>query len=232
MSREIIPPLPLKTPTFGTFSMVARDSKSGLFGVAVASGSTSVGGRVPYAKPGVGVVATQGYTNTVYGTRGLEFMEKGMIPREALNRVLREDPGREFRQVAIMDAEGDKAVFTGRSVPGWRGESIGKYSVAIGNLLAGSGVIRRMSEEFERSSGGLAWRMIRGLEAASESGGDRRGEFSAAIILVGKRGVEVEMRVDEHTAPIKELGRKLGIYFRQSNLSYNSGSHFQSQKTG
>lgn len=200
-----------KMPVSGTFSIVARSPEPGLLGVAVATGSTSVGDRVPHAKPGVGVVATQGYTNVAYGIKGLELMERGLSPREALDEVLRRDPGREFRQVAMMDAEGRKAVLTGRRVPEWRGESVGEDYIVIGNLLAGREVIGRMADEFKRSAGSLAWRMTRALEAASESGGDRRGERSAALIVVGAKSVEVEIRIDEHRTPIQELSRKLGV---------------------
>lgn len=205
-----------KIPAIGTFSIVARSPESGLLGIAVASGSTSVGDRVPHAKPGVGVVATQAYTNVAYGTRGLELMKQGISPKEVLNRILREDSGRELRQVAMMDAEGNKTVFTGRKVPGWSGESISKDYIVIGNLLAGKEVISRMAEEFEQSAGGLALRMIKGLKMASESGGDRRGERSAALIVVSANSVEVEVRVNKHRTPIKELSRRLELHLHYS----------------
>jgi len=144
---------PCEEPVYGTFSIVARSSKFGLLGVAVASGSISVGNRVPHAKPGVGVVATQAYTNIAYGTKGLELMEGGTLPKEALDRILNEDSGRELRQVAMMDAEGNKAVFTGGRVPKWCRESSGKDYIAIGNLLARREVVDRMAEEFERIRG-------------------------------------------------------------------------------
>lgn len=198
--------------TFGTFSIVARSPKLGKLGVAVASGSTSVGDRVSHAKPGVGVVATQAYTNTIYGTKGLKLIEQGTPPKEALNLILREDSGREHRQVAMMDTEGNKAVFTGSKVPGWHGEAIGKDYIVIGNLLVGEDVVNRMAEKFEQSTGGLALRMIKGLEMASKSGGDRRGERSAALIVVSVRNVEVEIKVNKHRNPIKELSKRLELH--------------------
>ena len=212
--QEISVVEPCEKHVSGTFSIVARSPESGLFGVAVASGSLSVGDRVPHAKPGVGVVATQAYTNVAYGTKGLELMGRGMLPREVLDRILKEDLGRESRQVAMVDAKGNKAVFTGRRVPRWCGESTGKDYIVIGNLLAGREVVDNMAEEFERSAGDLAWRIVRALEAASESGGDRRGERSAALLVAGARSVEVEVMVNEHSAPIKELNRRLGSHFR------------------
>jgi uncharacterized Ntn-hydrolase superfamily protein len=194
---------------YGTFSIVARSSESCLLGVAVASGSMSVGDRVPHAKPAVGAVATQAYSNIEYGTKGLELMKRGMLPRDALNRILMEDLEREYRQVAMMDAKGNKAVFTGGEVPEWRGELIGEDYIVIGNLLSGAEVVDRMSEVFESSSGDLAWRLVEALKVASESGGDRRGERSAALVVVGERRVEVEVIVNEHSTPIKELARRL-----------------------
>jgi uncharacterized Ntn-hydrolase superfamily protein len=198
---------------YGTFSIVARSSESGLLGVAVASGSTSVGDRVPHAKPGVGAVATQAYTEIVYGTKGLELMDKGMLPKDVLERILKGDSGREFRQVAMMDAKGNKAFFTGKKVPEWSGESTGDNYIIIGNLLANARVVEIMSEAFEKSSGKLAWRLVEALRIASESGGDRRGERSAALVVVGERRVEVEVTVNEHGTPVKELARRLRVQF-------------------
>lgn len=198
-------------PVLGTFSIVARSSEFGLLGVAVASGSTSVGSRVPHAKPGVGAVATQAYTNIAYGTKGLELMDKGVLPNDALDEILRTDSGREYRQVALMDAKGNKAAFTGRMVPELRGELIGKDYIVIGNLLSRRDLVSRMAEEFERSVGGLAWKMVRVLREASKSGGDRRGERSAALIVVNAISVETEIRVDNHKNPVKELSKRLKI---------------------
>lgn len=193
----------------GTFSILAISHDSGLMGVATASGSTSVGDRVPHAKPGVGVIATQAYTNVTYGVKGLELLAEGLSPKESLDKLLMEDPDRELRQVAIMDFKGRKTVFTGVKAPEFRGEVVGEDYVVLGNLLAGKEVVNSMAREFERSSGDLAWRMVRALKAGSESGGDRRGEKSAALIVVGTEKVEAKIRVDMHKTPIEELSRKL-----------------------
>jgi uncharacterized Ntn-hydrolase superfamily protein len=155
-----------KTST-GTFSILAISPDSRLMGVAVASGSTSVGDRVPHAKPRVGVIATQAYTNVAYGIKGLELMARDLSPEQTLDRLLMEDFGRELRQVAIMDFNGRKAVFTGVNAPQFRGEIVGDSYVVVGNLLAGKKVVKSMAEEIERSSGDLARRMARALKAGS-----------------------------------------------------------------
>jgi uncharacterized Ntn-hydrolase superfamily protein len=193
----------------GTFSILAISADSKLMGVAVASGSTAVGRRVPHAKPGIGVIATQAYTNVAYGIKGLKLVMNGLSPREALDRLLREDPGRELRQVAVMTFKRSRAVFTGANVPYWHGEAAGEDYVVIGNLLARKNVVPSIAEGFESTSGGLAFRMVKALEAGRESGGDRRGERSAALVVVGLEKVEVKIEVRRHKSPIKELTRKL-----------------------
>lgn len=198
----------------GTFSILAISANSKLMGVAVASGSTAVGDRVPHAKPGIGVVATQGYTKVVYGIKGLKLLANGLSPREALDRLLMEDHGRELRQVAVMNFKRRRAVFTGANVPYWRGEAAGEDYVVIGNLLAGKNVVPSIAERFERTSGDLALRMVKALEAGSESGGDRRGERSAALVVAGLEKVEVRIKVHKHKSPIEELTRKLRAYRR------------------
>lgn len=193
----------------GTFSIVAISHDAGLMGVAVASGSTRVGERVPHAKPRVGVIATQAYTNVAYGVKGLKLLGEGFSPQQALRRLLMEDPDQELRQVAIMDSRGRRAIFTGVSAPHFRGEKLGEDYVVIGNLLAGKDVVDTMAEEFERSGGHLAWRMAKALKAGKESGGDRRGERSAALIVVDSEKVEMKIKIDVHEDPIGELRRRL-----------------------
>jgi len=180
-------------------------------GVAVASGSTSVGDRVPHAKPGIGVIATQAQTNIAYGIKGLELLEKGLTPKEALDKLLMEDRQKELRQVAIMDFKTRKAAFTGVKASDFRGEVVGKDYIAIGNLLTGEEVVNSMAKEFENSSGNLALRLSMALKAGSESGGDMRGEKSAALIVVSATKVETKIRIDIHENPIAELLRRLCI---------------------
>ena len=198
-----------KNSKTGTFSILAISPNSTLMGVAVASGSTSVGDRVPHAKPRLGVIATQAYTNVAYGIKGLELLARGLSLKDVLHRFLMEDSGRELRQVAIMDFNGRKAVFTGINAPEFRGEIVGESYVVIGNLLVEKEVVKSMAEEFERSSGDLAWRMAKALEAGRGSGGDRRGEKSAALVVISTEKVEVEIRVAKHANPIGELFQKL-----------------------
>jgi uncharacterized Ntn-hydrolase superfamily protein len=195
----------------GTFSILAISPDSKLMGVAVASGSASVGDRVPHAKPGVGVIATQAYTNVAYGIKGLELLSKGLIPNEALKRLFMEDPESELRQVAIMDFKKRKAVFTGAKTPEFRGELVGDDYIVIGNLLTGEEVVSNIAKEFESSSGNLTWRLSMALKAGSESGGDKRGEKSAALIIVSTEKVEVKIKVDAHEKPIEELCRRLKV---------------------
>jgi len=193
----------------GTFSILAISPDSKLMDVAVASGSTFVGDRVPHAKPGIGVIATQAYTNVAYGIKGLELMTKGWSPGEALNELLSEDTERDKRQVAIMDFERRKVVFTGADTPECRAEILGEDYIVIGNLLSKREVGSSMADQFESSNGGLAWRMVKTLRAGSESGGDKRGEKSAALKVISNQKVEVEIKVDAHKNPIDELFHKL-----------------------
>jgi len=193
----------------GTFSILAISPDSRLMGVVVASGSTYVGDRVPYAKPGIGVIVTQAYTNTIYGTKGLELLIKGLTPQKVMNTLLEEDPEREQRQVAIMDFKRRKAIFTGINAPEYHAEIAGEEYIIIGNMLSRKEVVNSMAKKFEDSSGDLSLRMIKALEAGSKSDGDRRGERSAALIVVDTEKVKVEIKVDAHKDPIQELFRKL-----------------------
>jgi len=195
----------------GTFSILAISSNSKLMGVAVASGSVAVEDRVSYARPGIGVIATQAYTNVAYGINGLELLAKGLASKEALDRLLMEDLEKELRQVAIMDFKKRKAVFTGAKTPEFHGELVGEDYIVVGNLLTRKEVVNSMAEEFENSSGDLTCRLAMALKAGRESGGDKRGEKSAALIVVGTEKVKVKIKINVHESPIKELCRKLGI---------------------
>jgi len=193
----------------GTFSILTISPDSRLMGLGVASGSTSVGNRVLHAKPGIGVIATQSHTNVAYGIKGLELLAKGVSPKEALDELLMADSGRELRQIAMMDFKRRKAVFTGCEAPSFHGEVLGEDYVVVGNLLAGKEVVDSMAREYESSSGNLALRMAKALKVGSESGGDKRGEKSAALIVISTKKVEVNLKIDRHTNPVGELFRKL-----------------------
>lgn len=189
----------------GTFSILAISKDCKLMGVAVASGSTAVGSRVPHTTPGVGVIATQAYTNMAYGTDGLRLLAGGLSPEQVLEKLLAEDPQREIRQVAIMDFAGRKAVFTGNQTPKERGEIVGKDYVVIGNLLKSIKVLESMSDCFKKARGNFALRLLEALKAGSKSGGDKRGEKSAAITVVDKAKTVLSLRVDESPNSIQEL---------------------------
>jgi len=193
----------------GTFSILAISPCSKLMGVAVASGSASVGDRVPHAKPGVGVIATQAYTNVVYGVKGLELLERGLSPKAVLNALLMEDPEKELRQVAIMDFLRRKAFFTGFKAPEFHREVVAEEYIVIGNLLAKKEVVNSIAKEFENSRGNFAWRIAGALKAGSESGGDKRGEKSAALVVVSAKEVNVKIVVNMSENPIIELCQRL-----------------------
>ncbi|MCK4668927.1 DUF1028 domain-containing protein [Candidatus Bathyarchaeota archaeon] len=199
----------MNKPKLGTFSILTISPDSRLMGLGVASGSTFVGNRVLHAKPGIGVIATQSYTNVTYGIKGLELLAKGLSPKEALDELLMADLGRELRQVAMMDFKRRKAVFTGCEAPAFHGEVLGEDYVVVGNLLAGKEVVDSMAREYGSSSGNLALRMAKALKAGSESGGDKRGEKSAALIVISTEKVEVNLKIDRHANPVGELFRKL-----------------------
>jgi uncharacterized Ntn-hydrolase superfamily protein len=178
-------------------------------GVATASGSTNVGDRVPHAKPGVGVIATQAYTNIAYGVKGLKLLEQGLSPEHALVKLLMEDSERNMRQVAIMDFKRRKAVFTGSNVPEFWAEVVGEDYIVVGNLLSTKNVVNSIAKEFEVSKGSLVLRMAKALQVGSKSGGDKRGERSAALMVISNEKVEIEIKVGMHAQPIEELLRLL-----------------------
>jgi len=191
-----------------TFSILALDRRSGALGVAVATGSTYVADRVPHLRPGVGAVATQGYTNVSYGPEGLRLLELGLSPEEALRTLLAADPGHELRQVGILDAGGRAAAYTGPRTPGWHGHIIRPGCVVLGNLIAGPGVLEAMLRAFEehmRTGSGLAEALLAALEAGAHAGGDLRGERSAALLVAGPGGRVVRLRVDDHPSPLEAL---------------------------
>lgn len=193
--------------TFGTFSILAISKDCKLLGVAVASGSTAVGSRVPHAKPGVGVIATQAYTNVVYGVEGLKLLSDGLSPEDALKRLLANDCQKDLRQVAIMDFAGRKTVFTGNATPEKRGEIVGENFIVIGNFLRSEKVVECMAKAFAESNENFASRLMAALKAGSEKGGDMRGERSAAIIIVSLTKTELKLKIDESEYPVQKLSK-------------------------
>jgi uncharacterized Ntn-hydrolase superfamily protein len=196
--------------TSGTFSILAISNDMNQMGVAVISGSTHVGDRVPHGKPGIGVIATQAYTNVTYGTEGLKLLHMGFSPEEILKNLLKKDAEKNLRQVAIMDFKRRKTVFTGTLVPEVSAEVIKENCIAIGNLLSSPKVVEAMADEFENTSEKtFALRLISALKTGKECSGDKRGERSAALIVVNKEKVKVQVKVDLHENPMGALLSRL-----------------------
>ncbi|MEE9190831.1 MAG: DUF1028 domain-containing protein [Candidatus Neomarinimicrobiota bacterium] len=211
-----------------TFSIVAYDSSTGEFGVAVASRFFSVGSVVPWAKAGVGAVATQSFANTSFGWRGLAYLEQGKSSEEALQALLKNDDNPSQRQVGIVSTTGHGVSYTGENCIAWAGGRSGSGYAIQGNILAGEGVVIAMEENFLNSSGTLARKIYTALVAGNEAGGDSRGKQSAAILLVkdgagygGYTDRAIDIRVDDNVEPFKELGRLLDI--GEMNYAWNEG---------
>jgi uncharacterized Ntn-hydrolase superfamily protein len=204
-----------------TFSIVAADLEAGEVGCAVQSKYFSVGSVVPWARAGVGAVATQAAGVAVYGSRALEELGRGAAPEEALERVLEHDDGRETRQLGVVTADGRAAAFTGAECNEWAGHRIGAGYAVQGNIIAGEAVVDGMAHAFEDTPGPLVERLVAALEAGQAAGGDRRGQQSAAVVVerVGARsesreGIDriCDLRVEDHATPIAELRRLVAIW--------------------
>jgi uncharacterized Ntn-hydrolase superfamily protein len=214
-------------PLAHTFSIVCRDPRTGAMGVAVQSHWFSVGTAVSWAEAGAGAVATQSFTNKSFGPRGLELLKKGLTAQQVLDQLLSDDEGREVRQVAIIDKNGNVATHTGKNCIDHAGHIKGENFSVQSNMMLTNKVPAAMAEAFKNSEGKpLAERMLAALEAAQRVGGDIRGQQSAAIIVVpgaseGKPWDEriVDLRVDDHPAPIKELRRlyKVQVAYEHMN---------------
>lgn len=214
-------------PAHATFSIVAIDPETGDLGVAVASRYFAVGAVVPWAEAGVGAVATQAGVNVGYGPRALELLRQGLTAQQVLDRLLAEDtfPRKDARQVAIVDAKGNVAVFTGDAATEWRGHVTGPTWSAQGNILVGRHVVEAMGRAFENTDDELAEKLYAALKAGDEAGGDSRGRQSASILVVRKGGGRntnndryVYINVDDHPDPMHELRRLLNL---QMSINHN-----------
>lgn len=214
-------------PLVHTFSIVARDSVTGELGVAVQSHWFSVGPIVPWAEAGVGVVATQSLVEVSYGPRGLELMRRGLSAPEALKQLLAEDPEREVRQVAMVDADGRVAVHTGNLCIADAGHEQGEQFTVQANLMLNDQVWGAMADAYRSSSGDLTERLLAALEAAQGVGGDIRGQQSAAILVVKPTGTEqpwldrvVDLRIEDHPEAVRELRRLVQLHraYEMANL--------------
>lgn len=212
-------------PAQATFSIVAYDPETQSWGVAVQSKFFGVGSVVPWAKAGVGAIATQSYANTTYGPKGLSLMAAGHSSSNTLSRLVEADPFASRRQVGLIDAKGIPASFTGADCMAWAGQTQGTNFCVQGNILAGEAVIKEMAKAFEQArranKGELADWMIAALVAGQAAGGDIRGQQSAAVLVVkagagygGYNDRFVDIRIDDHPKPIDELARLMQLHKR------------------
>jgi len=209
----------LAPPAGATFSICAYDTATGEIGVAVESRAFTVGTRVPWARAGVGAVATQASTRASYGPRGLAMLAAGVEPREVIDSLLADDSGRDDRQIGVVSAVGRAATFTGSRCSAWAGGIAGPGFAIQGNILAGPQVVREMERAFRETHGELAGRLLAALAAGQAAGGDKRGQQSAALLVVRPseqfpeyRERYVNLKVEDHARPIDELSRLYRVY--------------------
>lgn len=220
-------PFKTSSPLAHTFSIVARDPLTGEMAVAVQSHWFSVGTTVSWAEAGVGAVATQSFVNKSFGIRGLDLLSRGLTAQEALDILLKDDEGREVRQVAIVDTMGNIATHTGKGCIQYATQIQGTQFSVQSNMMLTDKVSKAMAEAFENSNGKtLAERMLLALEAAQKAGGDIRGKQSAALLVVparteGKPWDErtVDLRVDDSNEPIKELRRLYTVHLAYQHMN-------------
>jgi len=226
-----------KEPFAHTYSIVARDTVTGEMGVAVQSNWFSVGSLVTWGKAGVGVVATQSFINPSFGPRGLSLLENGLTPELAVKTLLKLDEGREVRQLAILDAEGNVAAFTGANCIREAGHIVGDNFSVQANLMEKNTVWPAMEKAFVNAKGSLAERMLIAMEAAQNEGGDIRGKQSAAILVVKAMSTGnswedkvVDLRVEDHKNPLEEIRRLLTIhtayeFMNKGDLAVETGNN-------
>lgn len=213
-SKTALPALPVST-----FSIIARDVKTGEIGVAVQSKFVAVGSVVPYAEAGVGAVATQAWGNVEYGPNGLKLLSQGKKAADVIQLLINSDPRQGHRQVAVIGLEGNASSHTGKRCLSWAGSKRGEDFSVQGNLLTGPEVVEAMAASFKKSRGVLSERLIDALRAGQSAGGDKRGMQSAALLVVRKKwgygGLNDrfrDLRVDDHRNPIEELERIYTIH--------------------
>jgi uncharacterized Ntn-hydrolase superfamily protein len=206
-------------PIVATYSIAACDPAAGQWGVATQSKFLAVGAVVPWAEPGAGAIATQAYANPRYGPEGLALLRDGLSAQEVVEHLTAADDGRDHRQLGVVDREGGAATYTGAECFDWAGGRTAKCYAAQGNILVSAATVEAIAETFESSSGPLAERLLDCLDAAQAAGGDRRGQQSAALLVVERDGgygglsdEVVDLRVDEHPRPLEELRRVYGLH--------------------
>ncbi|WP_296618358.1 DUF1028 domain-containing protein [Marivirga sp.] len=219
-------------PLTHTYSIVARDAETGEMAVAVQSHWFSVGTAVSWGEAGVGVVATQSFTNKSFGLRGLAMLKAGLSPQEALDSLLNNDDGKAFRQVAILDSKGRVATHTGAKCIDEAGHANGDNFSVQANMMLNDTVVPEMEKAWKKFSDlPLAERMVKVLEAAQTQGGDIRGKQSAALLVVKAEATDepwndrlLDLRVDDHESPVQELNRLVKVYRAYEHM--NQGDYF------
>src|ERR1700687_5944115 len=199
-----------------TFSIAARDPRNGWLGVATSSKALAAGSAVPYVRKDAGAIASQSFVNPYLGIDGLVLLEQGLPAERAVERLIEGDPGREMRQLGIVDLDGRSAAYTGERCIPWAGHVLGGGYVCLGNILFGERVVKTMASEFERTVGEeLPERLMQALEAGQAAGGARRGRQSAGIYIIAAEEYPwCDIRVDDHEDPVVELRRVLEVYKR------------------
>jgi uncharacterized Ntn-hydrolase superfamily protein len=198
-----------------TYSIVACDLEAHEWGVAVQSKFLAVGAGVPAAAPEVGALATQAWANMRYGPDGIALLREGLSAEKVVQRLIDADQGRDHRQLGVVDAAGRAATYTGSECLDWAGGIAGDGYAAQGNILVSEETVTALARTFEETAGRpLAVRLLEALAAAQAAGGDRRGQQSAALLVVRKDGgymgtsdAVADLRVDDHPQPIEELRR-------------------------
>jgi uncharacterized Ntn-hydrolase superfamily protein len=206
-----------------TWSIIARDNATGQFGIAVATKFFAVGARVPHIAAGFGGVATQALVNPYYGIDGVKLLRGGREPRDIINTLIAADPGRESRQLHIMDADGRIASHTGHDCVDWCGHIEGKSFSIAGNMLAGAQVLDDTAKAYLANENlPFAQRLIAAMRSGEAAGGDKRGKQSAALLIHGEEEwSDLDLRVDDHVDPLTELerleqvSRERWVHFRQ-----------------
>lgn len=226
-------------PLAHTYSIVAVDSLTGEIGAAVQSHWFSVGSIVIWAEAGVGAVATQSFVNVSFGPRGLELLKSGKSPREALQILLSDDEGREFRQVALIDAQGNTAAHTGATCIPAAGHINQKYYSVQANLMLKETVWPAMEKAFRTTPGPLAERLVAALEAAEAEGGDIRGKQSAALLVVRGRSTGkawedrlIDLRVEDHPEATQEIRRLLRVHRAYEHMNAGDLAVEKNDETG
>ena len=205
----------------GTFSILGFDPATGEVGGAVQSRVFSVGNGVLWADAGAGIAATQAIVDVGYGAKALALLRKGMPPEQIVRQILKEDPDplpdtwtKQGRQFAVMNLKGQYAAHTGPKATEWAGHKSGTFATAQGNILAGPAVVENMIDAFEKTPGHLSQRLVAALEGGQAGGGDKRGQQSAALVIVKKdcgvwlhNDTVLRLQVDDNAEPIKELKR-------------------------